>query len=46
MNKIQNVRKEISLDVTDNIEIKIIANNEYKSAINNNLNYICSETPN
>ena len=44
VNKIQNVRKEISLDVTDNIEIKIIANNEYKSAINNNLNYICSET--
>jgi hypothetical protein len=28
----------------DNIEIKIVTNNDYKSAINNNLSYICSET--
>jgi isoleucyl-tRNA synthetase len=44
VNKVQNVRKELDLNVTDNIEIKILSNNEFKSAINNNLNYICSET--
>jgi isoleucyl-tRNA synthetase len=44
VNKVQNIRKELDLNVTDNIEIKISSNNEFKSAINNNLNYICSET--
>jgi isoleucyl-tRNA synthetase len=44
VNKIQNHRKNIGLEVMDNIEIKIVANNDFKSAINNNLNYICSET--
>ena len=44
VNRVQNVRKEIGLEVMDHIEIKIVANNDFKSAINNNLNYICSET--
>ena len=44
VNRVQNVRKELDLEVMDNIEIKIVTNNEFKSAINNNLNYICSET--
>ena len=44
VNKVQNVRKEIGLEVMDHIEIKIVTNNDFKSAINNNLNYICSET--
>ena len=44
VNKVQNLRKDIGLDVTDIIEIKIAANNDFKSAINNNLSYICSET--
>jgi isoleucyl-tRNA synthetase len=44
VNRIQNVRKELGLEVMDNIEIKIVTNNDYKSAINNNLTYICSET--
>ncbi|MDG2343210.1 MAG: isoleucine--tRNA ligase [Flavobacteriales bacterium] len=44
VNKIQNIRKDLDLNVTDNIEIKILSNSEFKSAINNNLNYICSET--
>ena len=44
VNKVQNVRKEIGIEVMDYIEIKIVANKDFKSAINNNLNYICSET--
>jgi len=44
VNKIQNIRKDLLFNVTDNIEIKINTNDEYKTAINNNLNYICSET--
>jgi isoleucyl-tRNA synthetase len=44
VNRIQNVRKELGMEVMDNIEIKIVTNNDYKSAINNNLSYICSET--
>jgi len=44
VNKVQNLRKDIGLDVTDIIEIKIATNNDFKSAINNNLSYICSET--
>tara|TARA_B100001287_G_scaffold6636_1_gene5103 strand:- start:26983 stop:30333 length:3351 start_codon:yes stop_codon:yes gene_type:complete len=44
VNKIQNLRKEIGLEVMDHIEIKIVTNKDFKSAINNNLNYICSET--
>ena len=44
VNKIQNNRKDLGLEVTDFIEIRILTDQKMKSAINNNLNYICSET--
>ena len=44
VNRIQNIRKETQLEVTDFIKVSYYANNEIKNAINNNLNYICSET--
>ena len=44
VNKIQNNRKDLGLEVTDFIEILVFTDQKMKSAINNNLNYICSET--
>ena len=44
VNKIQNKRKELGLEVSDFIKILVCAAPETKNAINNNLNYICSET--
>ena len=44
VNRIQNIRKESNLDVTDRIDIKIQRNSAIDTSINNNLNYICSET--
>ncbi|MBM78017.1 MAG: isoleucine--tRNA ligase [Crocinitomicaceae bacterium] len=44
VNKVQNLRKDLDLNITDNIEIKISSDSDFKAAINNNLNYICSET--
>ena len=44
VNKIQNNRKDLGLEVTDFIEIQILTDQKMKSAINNNLIYICSET--
>lgn len=44
VNRIQNIRKEEGLEVTDRIELSILANEKLTAAINNNLNYICSET--
>ena len=44
VNRIQNIRKESNLAVTDRIDIKIQKNSEIDTSINNNLNYICSET--
>ena len=43
VNRIQNLRKDINLDVTDRINVKIQRNSAINSAINNNLNYICAE---
>ncbi|MEO6901647.1 MAG: isoleucine--tRNA ligase [Bacteroidia bacterium] len=43
INRIQNLRKEANLEVTDKIEVKIQRNSAINSAINNNLNYICAE---
>jgi len=43
VNRIQNLRKDNNLDVTDRIEVKIQRNNAINSAINNNLDYICAE---
>jgi isoleucyl-tRNA synthetase len=44
VNRIQNIRKESGLEVTDRIHLKILQHNEINQAINNNKNYICSET--
>jgi isoleucyl-tRNA synthetase len=41
---IQNERKEMMLEVTDFIKIKIFSDRQTQEAFNNNLNYICSET--
>ncbi len=43
INRIQNLRKESNLDVTDRIDVKIQRNSAINAAINNNLNYICTE---
>jgi isoleucyl-tRNA synthetase len=43
VNRIQNLRKESNLDVTDRIIVKIQRNSAINTAIKNNLNYICAE---
>ncbi len=44
VNRIQNIRKESGLEVTDRILLTIKSDDKINSAIKNNLNYICSET--
>ena len=44
VNRVQNLRKDLGLKVTDRIEITLCAEEKLATAINNNLNYICSET--
>jgi len=44
VNRIQNLRKEGGLDVTDKILVKIQQNDALDNAIQNNLKYICAET--
>ena len=44
VNRIQNLRKESGLEVTDKIHLEILKHNEINEAINKNKNYICSET--
>lgn len=44
VNRIQNIRKEEGLELTDRINLSIASDNRIIDAINNNLNYICSET--
>jgi len=44
INRIQNLRKDMQLKVTDKITLKMQRNNAINSAVNNNLDYICSET--
>ena len=44
VNRIQNMRKDKGLDVTDKILVRIQQNTKLDSAIKNNLSYICSET--
>ncbi len=44
VNKIQNLRKDNGFEVTDKILLTIQSNKLIDSAINNNLEYICSET--
>ncbi|MCC6837439.1 MAG: isoleucine--tRNA ligase [Bacteroidia bacterium] len=43
VNRIQNLRKDNNLDLTDRIDVKIQRNSAINSAINNNLDYICAE---
>lgn len=44
VNRIQNLRKESGLEVTDRIKLNIKSNSEISNAIKDNLDYICSET--
>ena len=44
VNRIQNLRKDSGLDVTDKILVKIQQNDALDTAIQNNLKYICAET--
>lgn len=44
VNRIQNLRKDAGLEVTDRIDLRIKNREEIGSAITNNLDYICSET--
>jgi len=44
VNRIQNLRKDSGLEVTDRIYITLTAGEKLTAAISNNLNYICSET--
>lgn len=44
VNRIQNIRKESGLELTDKILVKIQQNDMLDSAIKSNLSYICNET--
>jgi isoleucyl-tRNA synthetase len=44
VNRIQNLRKDSGLNVTDKILVKIQQNDALDTAIKNNLTYICAET--
>jgi len=44
INRIQNLRKDKGLEVTDRIKTTLCAHDILESAIRDNLNYICSET--
>jgi len=44
VNKIQNLRKEMNLELTDKITISLHAKPKIECAIKNNKDYICSET--
>lgn len=44
VNRIQNLRKDSGLEVTDKISVKIQQNDALDTSIKNNLNYICAET--
>ena len=43
VNRIQNHRKERNFELTDRIVLKIKEQKEIKSAVNHNLEYICTE---
>jgi len=44
VNRIQNLRKESGLDVTDKIALQIRKHEFFNAAVENNLDYICAET--
>ena len=43
VNRVQNLRKDSGLEVTDRIVLKVETSNEIKEAIDANRNYICNE---
>lgn len=44
VNRIQNLRKDSGLEVTDKISLRIARNPQIETAVQNNLDYICRET--
>ena len=42
--RIQNIRKDSGLEVTDKIDISFLADSDLKERIKNNSAYICTET--
>ena len=44
VNRIQNIRKDNGLEVTDKIILKVLNQTELSVAVNSNLHYICEET--
>jgi isoleucyl-tRNA synthetase len=44
VNRIQNLRKDSGLDVTDKIALQIKKHDFFNAAVENNLDYICAET--
>jgi len=44
VNRIQNLRKDKDFDIIDKIHVKIIGNQDLKDSIEQNFDYICSET--
>jgi len=44
VNRIQNIRKDAGLEVTDKIEISFLADDDIKERIEKHSSYICSET--
>ncbi len=44
VNRIQNIRKDNGLEVTDRIDITFVADESLKQKIDKNIEYICSET--
>jgi isoleucyl-tRNA synthetase len=44
VNRIQNLRKDSGLEVTDKIEVSLLAEPELKAAVSENIKYILSET--
>ena len=44
VNRIQNIRKDAGLGITDKIDISFLANADLKEKIENNITYIRSET--
>ena len=44
VNRIQNLRKDKGFDIVDKIAVKIIVNSDLKESMDQNFDYICSET--
>ena len=44
VNRIQNLRKDSGLEVTDRISLRIKRNEAVENAVQNNFEYICQET--